>query len=33
MALHEAAQSLWWFVLFCFVVIGVSIYLDIKKEK
>jgi len=30
---HEAAKDLWWFVLFCFVVIGVAIYLDIKKEK
>ena len=30
---HEAAQSLWWFVLFCFAVIGLAIYLDIKKEK
>ena len=33
MPLHEAAKDLWWFVVFCFVVIGVSIYLDIKKEK
>ena len=33
MPLHEAAQSVVWFVVLCFVVIGVAIYLDIKKEK
>ena len=33
MAPHEAAQSVAWFAIFCFVVIGVVIYIDIKKEK
>jgi len=33
MNLHEAAKDLWWCVLFCFVVMGISIYLDNKKEK
>jgi hypothetical protein len=33
MAPHEAAQSVAWFVVFVFVVIGIAIYLDIKKEK
>jgi hypothetical protein len=29
----QAAQNLVWFVVLVFVVIGVVIYLDIKKEK
>lgn len=30
---HEAAQSLWWFVLLCFVVIGIGVWRGVKEER
>ena len=30
---HEAAQSLWWFVLFIFVVVGIGVWRGIKEER
>ena len=29
----DAARELIWFVVIVFVVVGIAIYLDIKKEK
>jgi hypothetical protein len=33
MALHEAAQSVVWFVVVVFIGIGVVMWYDIRKEK
>lgn len=30
--LHINAQSAAWFALFCFVVIGIAIWLDMRKD-
>lgn len=30
---HEAAQSLWWFVVIVTVGIAVVLFIDYKKEK
>jgi len=32
MALHEAAQSLWWFVVIVIVAIAVVLFIDYRKE-